>query len=89
MSRCEDYPYCGHDMNDCPDPDVDTDQFWPLPCVECNDQIKRGEEQPNAPSMHATCAEAYFRSGYHDDPWEDEVYDDGEVLEDQEADTYF
>ena len=59
MIRCEDYPCCGHDMNDCPDPNRDTDTYFPFDCVECWGPILRGEEMPGAESMHASCARNY------------------------------
>jgi len=60
--RCEDYPCCGHEPGGCPDPELEDRGYWPLPCVECGGLIKRGEEQHNAPSMHATCCRAYLSS---------------------------
>jgi len=67
--RCEDFPCCGHEAGDCPDPDAELRGEWLLRCVECGGRIKHGEEQHNAPSMHASCARAFLNSeyGFYDD----------------------
>jgi hypothetical protein len=72
--RCEDFPCCGHESGDCPDPDARSCGEWPLPCVECGGRIKHGEEQGNAPSMHERCADRYVRliDEYGYDPREDD-----------------
>jgi len=33
MSRCEDYPCCGHEAGDCPETDSQGRQRWR--CVDC------------------------------------------------------
>jgi hypothetical protein len=59
--RCEDFPCCGHEAGDCPDPDAASRGEWPMSCVECGGRIKKGEECCSAPSMHERCAQAYIR----------------------------
>jgi hypothetical protein len=38
MPRCEDYPCCGHEANDCP-PFGGSDDILPYPCIECGEAI--------------------------------------------------
>lgn len=66
--RCEDFPCCGHEAGDCPDPDADARGELPFRCVECGGRIKKGTECHNAPSMHAGCARRYAASQYDDYP---------------------
>lgn len=35
MNCCEDFPCCGHELNDCPNPDGSFN------CVECGDNLPR------------------------------------------------
>jgi hypothetical protein len=78
VPHCEDYPACGCDPGDCPDPDRDTELFWPLDCVECRGAIKRGDEG-SSESMHDSCEQRYlnnsWRDGFDVDPGPDQ-YDD-------------
>ena len=58
---CEDYPCCGHEWGDCPDPDAEERGEYPLRCVECGGRIKHGDAATNAPSMHRACMRRYLR----------------------------
>ena len=37
MARCEDYPCCGHESGDCPQPDSQGRPRWK--CVECGKRL--------------------------------------------------
>lgn len=69
MARCEDFPCCGHSLEEgCPNPELVEQGYFPYPCVECGAPIKHGTEYASAPSFHHNCAaRAISRDEYGDD----------------------
>ena len=68
MPRCEDYPCCGHTLEDgCPDPDAADRDEYPYPCVECGGRIKIGEARRGHESFHSVCLDRYLQS--QDEDW--------------------
>jgi hypothetical protein len=56
MARCEDFPCCGHTLEDgCPDQNLIDDGYLPYRCLECGKPIKLSEAAPGHESFHATC----------------------------------
>jgi len=43
MAMCEDYPCCGHALNDCPDSD------GRMPCVECGVRLSADAQSSICP----------------------------------------
>jgi hypothetical protein len=54
--RCEDFPCCGHTIEDgCPDPALIADGFLPYPCIDCGGLIKKGDAPRGHESFHKSC----------------------------------
>lgn len=78
MSRCEDFPCCGHDpIEGCPNPRLIEAGYLPYPCVECGEMIRREDAVRGHESFHAACLS---RMSWGDDEWcdDDEYRDNGE-----------
>jgi len=57
MPRCEDYPCCGHEPNDCPD------RHGRFRCVDCGRMLRKGA----ASSLCSTCLARMSRSYWDPD----------------------
>jgi hypothetical protein len=56
MVRCEDFPCCGHPVDEgCPDPEVINDGYLPYACIECGGLIKKTDAVPRHESFHKSC----------------------------------
>ena len=64
MTRCEDFPACGHELGCCPDFDPETGRQLNMKCV-CGATVPLGGS-----SLCAGCLRD------PDDPWEEDYYDE-------------
>ena len=67
MARCEDFPCCGHEMNDCPS-HRPTSRYLPYPCVDCGKKILKVKAVRGHESFCEKCYHALGRSDGYDDP---------------------